>query len=406
MTPAASAGFSRRTLVWLVAVGTASFLALMVISAIAGNTSGDRAGANPYSESAIGYRGLVSFLENLEMPVLVSRDRGLTERLDPDALQILLEPASAGDLAPMLVTLTGGGPVLVVLPKWRGNPDPKKPTWLSSVLLLDRKVVEGIAPALTADLKLVRPKALTKVYGPYGLAPTVPKPQLFKSEKITPVVHTDQGILLGRVDAYGTVIYVLSDPDILNNHGLPNGANARLAAAIIADVSGGGTVAIDATLQGFTRSPSQWRSLFERPLLPVTLLALATVGLLFWTASTRFGAPLPVPPRMASGKEGLIDNTAQLLDFGGHFGVLLERYRASAIREVTAALHAPAGLDQIDLARWLDRIAHARGLDTTFADLVSDRAAAGKAVHGRDMLSSARRIHRWKTEMLRGSIAD
>jgi hypothetical protein len=406
MIPQAPAGFSRRTLFWLVLVGAASFLALIVISALAGNSSGDRAGANPYSESAIGYRGLVSFLENLEMPVLVSRDRGIADALDRHALQVLLEPASTVDLAKTVAALAGGGEVLLVLPKWNGQSNLRKPAWVSSVQMLDKRLVTSIVLPAVRDAEIVRPPALHAVSGPYRIAPAVARPQLVKSARLNRIVGTDQGILLGWVEAYGTTVYVLSDPDILNNQGLGKGRNAQLAAAMLEHIRGGGTVVIDATVNGFTRSPSQWRSLFELPLLPVTLLGLCACGLLFWTAGTRFGAPVPLPPRLAPGKRGLIDNTAQLLDFGDHFGVLLERYRASAIRQVATALHAPAGLDPQDLGRWLDRVAGARTIDITHAELVSDRASAGKTVDGRDMLPSARRIHRWKTEMLRGSIPD
>lgn len=406
MTPQAPSGFSRRALFWLVLVGAASFLALIVISALAGNSSGGRAGANPYSDSAIGYRGLVGFLENLEMPVLISRDRGIAGKLDRHALQVLLEPASTVDLVKTAAALAGGGEVLLVLPKWRGQSNLQKPAWVESVQMLDSKLVQSIVLPAVPDAEIVRPLALHTVSGPYQTAPAVARPQLVKSARLTRIVGTDQGILLGRVEAYGTTVYVLSDPDILNNHGLGKGHNARLVAGIVEDVRNGGAVVIDATVNGFTRSPSQWRSLFELPLLPVTLLGLCACGLLFWAAGTRFGAPVPLPPRLAPGKRGLIDNTAQLLDFGGHFGVLLERYRASAIRQVAAALHAPAGLGPQELGRWLDRVAGARAIDITHAELVPDRASAGKTVDGRDMLSSARRIHRWKTEMLRGSIPD
>ena len=77
--------------------------------------------------------------------------------------------------------------------------------------------------------------------------------------------------MLGRDDALGIcdtvlahakgndAVWVLADPDLLNNHGLARRENARAAMAILQGAHGGeGTIVFDVTLNGLERGRRSW----------------------------------------------------------------------------------------------------------------------------------------------------
>ena len=411
MTDAQTSIFPRRTLIIIVSIAVVSFVAMVLLSILSGDQEGGyQAGAHPYSDSALGYRGLVSFLEARDVPVMVSRNQSLFQRMDGKGLQIILEPPYSFGFGEAALNFLGSGPVLLVLPKWIGTADANKPRWVSKVEPVSDVRAGAVLSSFLEDGEIVRPDtAVAWTYSEFAATPSLSRPQLIESNVLLPLIESDQGILLGQGSSYGDTFYVLADPDIMNNHGLGDGQNAALVAEMLDLLRNyDGTVVIDATLHGYTRSTNLWRTLFEMPLLPVTLLGLLAVALMFWAAVPRFGAPLAAPPRMKPGKQGLIENTAQLLDFGGFFPTTLEQYRAASVRQVAAALHAPSTLDEVDLRVWLDRIAESRGLSLRYIDLTIDIAGplGTGAVDMRAALATARKIHRWKSEMLRGSVAN
>jgi len=414
---AGDGGFSRRTATWLVAVSAVS-LASAILLAIFGDVvhTAQSAGADSFSRSAIGHRGLVELLRGLDLPVLVS-EHDTASKLPDDATLVVLEPlvveqgTRSGALADMIAASSRA---LVVLPKWYGEDDPTNPSRLVRVALVPDEEIEPILRALgIGDGRLVRrPRG-----GPVplegdalGLDPLPPAdlvgPQLIQSELIEPVLWTGAGVLVGEVEIGDATVWVLSDPDLLSNHGLGRGDNAVLALSLVLALRGErGALVIDETLHGFRSEPSIWRVLFEFPLVLATIQVLLAVALLLWAATGRFGRPAPPAPPVAPGKEFLIENTAALLRFGGHAGFALRRYLATSVQEVARALHAPPGLDLTGTARWLDRVAEGRGLALRLAELEREVGEAGKArgERARRMVDTARRIHRWRQEMTHGS---
>ena len=99
----------------------------------------------------------------------------------------------------------------------------------------------------------------------------------------------------------------------------------------------------------------------------------------------------------------LVDNTAELLRFGGHSGYGLMRYWRATVRDVASALHAPRDLPTPELYGWLRRVGRARGLDADPAKLAEAVQATGRAraVQPRRVVAVARRIHRFRREILR-----
>jgi len=161
---------------------------------------------------------------------------------------------------------------------------------------------------------------------------------------------------------------------------------------------------IDETLHGHERIPSLWRELFVFPLLPSVIQAALALLALVWSGMGRFGAPLPLPAALASGKDVLIDNTASLLRMAGHSAHTLGRYFDAALTDVVRALHAPASARPRDVYAWLSGVGRRRGVRVDLSVLRGqvERARFHDVRSASAIVSTARRIHLWRLEMLRG----
>ncbi|MEE2525677.1 hypothetical protein V0U79_04805 [Hyphobacterium sp. HN65] len=96
----------------------------------------------------------------------------------------------------------------------------------------------------------------------------------------------------------GQIYWVLSDPDLLNNHGLARGDNARTAINLIRDLANGGDVLIDyTTIPLLSPGEARGRSLadllryFGPPFRALWLAALVALIVLLWRGAIR-GVPL------------------------------------------------------------------------------------------------------------------
>ena len=67
-----------------------------------------------------------------------------------------------------------------------------------------------------------------------GLAPNLASPiQLMRGPGLRAIIAADRGMLVGEISDRNRKIWVLSDPDVISNHGLAREGNAALAVAII-----------------------------------------------------------------------------------------------------------------------------------------------------------------------------
>lgn len=402
---------SRRVLGWLIGVGVAAFAGALYLAIFGGaQTPGQTAGANAFSHSAIGHRAFVETLRRLDIPVLVSRHDSVG-RAGRGGLLVLAEPR-AGSYSRTALTgdIEHASRVLLVLPKWRGVARQDRPSWLATAELVRQLDVAALLRILPADIDIRRRTGPLTVSGTrFGTATIERQPQLLVSNALRPLVVADGGILVGELRQGATRIVVLSDPDVLSNHGIGVADNAAFTVALVESLlAGTGGVVLDETIHGFRREPSLWRALFEFPLVIATVMMAAAVVALLWAATGRFGAPLPLPPPLAPGKAGLIDNTARLLLHGGHGAAILGRYLRVALRDVARRRHAPPGLDDARLLAWLDSRPGGGRARLTGDGVSRDVAAAMAGRPGDDarLVRAARRIHRWRQEMLDGGRLD
>ena len=425
-----STPFSGRTLAWLIAVAVISFgvsvyLLINVDQLLPPKHS---FGANAYSRSAIGHRAFTQTLRRLGIPVLVSRfnsrqkagSNALLVLAEPDdghprahGLQDLIQKDDPPEIAPWhdrLEELLGAPRILLVLSKRGGKPQPYKIAWVtedSAKALRDRAWVEEVLDrTVNASADVVRPSGSVRwITNEFEVAPTLSQPQLMRSSQLSPIIAGPQGILLGELTAADGVLWILSDPDLIANHGLDDGDNAELAVRIIEALRPSrGPVIFDETIHGLVQEPNIWNRLFEPPLLFATLHALAALAALAWAGLGRFGAPRRAQPALADGKETLIRTMAGLLENRAHGRAILRGYYHATARDLIRQLHAPRHLDEIGLRRWLSRLGKSRGVAIDGEVLRADVEAAsgaGQADAGR-VLPLAERVHAWKQEMLNG----
>lgn len=408
MTPNAGA-FSFRAVVLLIVVGILCFAAAALIAVFSSPETERTYGANAYSYSAIGHRAWTEILEQLEIPVLISRNAS-AEKAGRDNLLVVAQPNVDEEARQALQAMSDAWTVLLVLPKWEGLPDRQNRRWLLDMSLLEEWVAEEVLADVVDEAVVLRVDEPQDWRGhDWEVLPSLEDPQLVLSPEITPIVESEEGILLGEVRRFGTTYWILSDPDVITNSGIDEGDNAAFAVALATTlVPPGGSVIFDEAIHGFTTSPDLWRALLTFPLNLAILQMLAAIGILVWAAAGRFGAALPSVPRLEAGKQGLIENTASLFEYAGTLSDILRRYHDACLRDLARHMHIPRDLDQHDLARWLDQVGEARGTSLRYSEINSEAATATQQLNRPlpHFLRAARRLYRWKQEMIHGHRAD
>jgi hypothetical protein len=362
-------------------------------------------GPGVYSRSAIGHAGLLKLLHlrgiRAEASEGASRDK-----VRHGGVLVLAEPPPLLDATELRLLLSAPR-VLVVLPKWAGAADSDIPGWISAASRLPMLVPNGVLQDVFAHGN--RSYNVTNVEGPHewthnalGAAPVFKSAvQLYQGTVLDSVVDGPSGTLVGQHVRGGTTLYVLTDPDVISNHGLAAG-NAAFALALIDRARAGGPVIFDETIHGFRTVPrAKLLSIFSRPFAAVTFSALMAAGLLAWADGKRFGAPLPRPGGVPAGQLVLIGTIAGLLDRGGHQASVLARYVRGTVADVGAGLQRSRAVGAARIAEAESR----RGASIRSADLLREAASVETARRpGQEILSAlALRAYAWKQEMVHGS---
>ncbi len=389
--------FPQKRMRWLIGLGIFGFLAALFIAIIKDDSGVPAPNATPQSESAIGHKALMTFMDKLGVPTGFSLGE-LLSFVGVDQLTMLIEPDPEAISYQDLPRRMNAKTVLLVLPKWVDFADQDKPRWLAGAGLMERAAVSEVARSIIADADINRlsaPVIFTR--NEFRNAPTLSKPQLLRSTKLKPIVSSAEGILLGSIKRGRSTIYVLSDPDLLNNHGLDNGNNGALTLGIINRLRGDGGVAVDFGIYRNISAKSMWRRLVEPPLLGTCLLLLCSLALLMWHASTRFGQPMLAPPPLARGKLALIANSAALFQTPEHSHDLLARYLDQLVQDVQRDQPHMARLSGDSRTKSLDHLSQVRRTSQLFSAL--EIAVRERKV---DSAQLAKDIDAWKQEIVGG----
>ncbi|QQN73754.1 hypothetical protein [Croceicoccus sp. YJ47] len=421
--------FRRGAVVLLVGAGVLGFVLLLLLAAYAPERRGlDNGRANALSNSAVGFRGLFLLAEATgRAPVLVRNDR----QWDGDGLLILTPESGYTNLGE---STNRGRPTLVVFPKWQIEPLQERDGWTSTPGPLDTEDPETVlAPAIRYEIE--RRSMNGEPLAVSGLSQEVrfDAPRMlqvlvndrFASDEETgekdpdgdenadgdrPGALTDArdrvfeplitdgrgGIVLGRVGH----LFVLSDPDLINNIGMRDAANARAALALLdilqADGSrdpddATGMLMFDVTRNGFAVTASPLRLLFEPPLLAMTLGLLVLMAMVGLRALAPFGEPVARARALPFGKAALADSSAAMMRKANRTHRLGTRY-ADAIRLQARRMFAiPAHVRGEALDARLDRM-------NRRDDFTALAARAAAADNDAELLSAARALDDWKRE--------
>lgn len=410
-------GFSRRTLGWIVGVSVTSFVLAVLLIVFGDDLEARRPNphANTFSSSALGHKAAVGFLREMGLGV-VSRQSPAGAGAGPGRPLILAEPEDGTPRIEALrdEALRREAALVLVLPKWQGAPRKDKPEWIGNAGLLPEPAVLQAAAALgdpaLAKLALRRSGTgglrCTASWTSGALRIETSPPQLLRPEPaLEPVVRCGEGLLVARRQLQeGPAVYLVSDPDVLNNHGLGLGDNAALVYQLLAVQLQATGVVFDETIHGFNRIPGLMAELRRFPLVLAVLQGLVLAGMLVWAGIGRFGKPLPATSGPEAGKEILIDNTARLLAGGGHAADSLARYFRQVTRAVAASFFLPPDLPEPEMLARLQQIANGRRVGVDLAALERRIQALPEGPRAAERAARiARSLHNWRLEMTHGT---
>jgi hypothetical protein len=403
--------FSRRALALLAGAAAVSLIATFALGVFSDLLAEPQSwGADSWSRSALGHRAFVELLRARGRTVLVSRHR-TPDRAREGALVALLEPAVGGEdgdrsKAVLADVKSAASRLLVVLPKRNGFPDPLRPRWIGSVRYAPIEEANRILEALSVQGAAIRPPASIGAWKGRLPAPDLDDPQLLRSKELQPLLSSTEGMLVGELRRDGLHLVILSDPDLLETHGIGRGRNAELVMAILDRFEGQPVLVVDETMHGHEIQPSITRELLRFPLVLATLQALFTLGLLAWAAVVRFGRPLAPPSPLRPGKAFLVEHTAELLRAGGHAGEAARAYLQAAREEVLARVPPPGGAETP--AAWLARLEAARGKAGMLRRMEQRVARIEDARRGAavEAVRAAQQISRWREELTDGAAGD
>ena len=391
--------FNPRLVAGLIAAGIVAFAAFLLLSAYAEDFRSGRDGRpHALSVSADGFAGIVKLVALTDGDPWLLRSEA---ELDDEALLVIaLEPQTSKEALATLLAKRGAKATLVILPKWLTFPDPTHPGWIKT---FDAGIPTPATAALSGlrvhiDRK-VRPNSVAAGQGILaGIRLPVPRPaQAISGGDVTPLLTTDAGdVLLARIGE--TPLYVLAEPDLMNNQGLKDPRTARAALQILTalNATDADGIGFDLTLNGFGRRPSLLKLPFEPPFLALTLALFVAALLAGLHGAFRFGPAAEEERAIAFGKAALVENSAGLIQLARREHRTGGAY-ADLVRESAAAASgAPASLRGAALDAYLDRLSQGEG--QAFSSLAERARFASDRF---ELLAAARALFQWKKDHIR-----
>ncbi|MEX0317552.1 MAG: hypothetical protein AB3N21_06360 [Ruegeria sp.] len=274
--------------------------------------------------------------------------------------ELLLQPDEFDQEKKVILEKAKAVQSLIILPKWRsglrlsglGHP----------VLLVPRSDVQDILHSLVgADAGAIRywPKPFAELEfkdGATEQAARIYAAQLFEGQNCEPILGTKGAMLLGSCPLLTAGdqrrVYVLSDPDLLNNHGLRLGDNARIANRFLTELAGDKRMVIDYSASNWLTKPEEivkrertWEDLarvFDYPFRVLWFGAAALLVLAIWRGGIRAGPVLDIERVSGAGKRSANRARARLMRMTDQDGALLSDYVDTRIQARAAAVFGPA----------------------------------------------------------------
>lgn len=401
-----SGAFNPKVIIGLIIAGALALLAYLVLTAYSPQlSSGKNGGGHALSNSAVGYSALVEMVEAAgSTKNMVSRDPATV----PNGALLVITPEATTNreaVKEIVEAHMAKGPVLVVLPKWATVGDPLKRGWVRRLGTIgnseDHLPLADWGMDLSVDDLTAKDSdvAESRHFGEPLSIRLPDEAKVITCEDCTPAFPYADGKLVVAETELDNYLYILAEPDLLNNQGIAKRENGLAALKLINGIaydSGANDIVFDVTLNGFGKTRSILRFLFEPPFLAVTLCLLAAAVLAAWQAFHRFGPALARVREVALGKTALITNGAELMRQAGK-----ERHGASVyarhMREKMAqSLKAPGHLEGEALDHWLDRFTPPGS--RLFSEMIKAMILADNDT---DMVRIGAQLSRWRKDVLR-----
>jgi hypothetical protein len=392
--------FDPRLVLGLIAAGIVAFVLYLILLAYGGDFRSGRDGRpHALSNSAVGFGGVVR-LVGLSGGT-ANMVRAPTELETEDLVVAAIELRVSPEALTQFIEQRGARATLLILPKWEVMPHEGQPGWVRSIGRINPDDYrELLAPLGTPTISLERTKQ-TRVSGRDFLdgfaAPAPGIAQTVSGKALTPLLVTTRGSPI-LVKVGEGPLYLLADPDLLNNKGLNDPGKARAALALLDALNSteAQTVAFDLTLNGFERRPNLLKLAFEPPFLALTLAIFVAALLAGVHGAFRFGPEAAERRAIAFGKSALVENSAALMKIarrehraGGAYAQLVRDWAA---RSAGAHLAVP----DAELDAYLDRLSPTSG--QSFSELAA-RAAEARDSH--DLVAAARALFQWKKDLIK-----
>src|SRR5258708_5427031 len=143
-------------------------------------------------------------------------------KLGANGVLVLAEPISslAGDEGRN--KLFTARKILLILPKWGAAPSQQKRTWIGEAAPLPISRVQSVLSVVDPKGIVVRVRFADRFdRNVLSANPNLEVPvQLIGNSKMTALISSPDGILLGEIREGNRRIWVLADPDIVENHGI------------------------------------------------------------------------------------------------------------------------------------------------------------------------------------------
>jgi hypothetical protein len=389
--------FRTRTVILILAIGVLGFVGMLVLGAYAPDLrSGRNGGAHALSNAAVGFSGIVQLARATGRNPQIVRDPHM---MGGEDLIVFTPDVGTQDIS-LGINGRSAKPTVFIFPKWQVMGDPAHTGWVRYVGVKSAEDPEAVL-APTHKLKVFRHASggrplITTGNLPAEIRFTAPRPvQTISGADVHPLITDEAGRAVVAQLGEGP-LYVIADPDLLNNLGVSDAHQAASALALLdwMNSSGSKEIDFDVTVNGLGHSRSPLKLAFDPPFLAMTLAIVAAVLLAAWQATARFGSPRRPERAIAFGKAALIDNTATLVRKAGRQATLGARY-VDVIRDRAAIVFGMSPrLRDAALDAQLDRL-DGRARFTELAE------AARTAKDRHSALSAARALHRWLWEKTR-----
>lgn len=272
-------------------------------------------------------------------------------------------------------------PVLLALPKWRGgfaitgiaHEQTQVPAPAAQRLVTQTRLSGARLAAVENRITTARVAAAPAGATPRDIA--LFRAQLIRADSLprgcSALVTLAQGVLVAECRVPDVPpVWVLSDPDILNNHGLAMADNAAFAADLVRSLRGGDArpvllapspvwiAADDDTPEPHQRTGEDLARFFAWPLSALWLMGAAVLGLAVWRGAVRFGPPrMPGRDAPASSRRAAIAAKARLLRLSGADARLAAEHARAHMADMAAQALGPGAANDAGVARWLAGLA-------------------------------------------------